>query len=222
MVDPVTIGRATHIYALCEQGGKVRYVGKTVRALKDRLAQHRTASRRGELPVNRWLRKNPEAEIRLLETVGPDRDWAARERYWIEAHDNLLNLTSGGEGLAGHTFSPEHRAKIAAALRSGAEFACETCGAAFWRKPRDIAAGDCRFCSRPCYAKSLKGVSRPLPRSAVERGVRAAAAARKARTHCKRGHPLSGGNLFVTAAGSRGCKECRKIHKQTHRSKARD
>lgn len=65
--------------------------------------------------------------------------------------------------------------------------------------------------------RALTGPSLP---SAITRGVAAAAAARRARTKCKRGHPLSGDNLFLTTAGGRGCKECRKIHKATYRSKA--
>ena len=37
--------------------------------------------------------------------------------------------------------------------------------------------------------------------------------------HCKRGHPLSGDNLFRTTAGSRGCKQCRRLHKLTYRAR---
>jgi hypothetical protein len=50
--------------------------------------------------------------------------------------------------------------------------------------------------------------------------IRAAKAAkRKAQTTCKRGHILSGDNLFMTSNGGRGCKECRKLHKATYRSR---
>ena len=49
--------------------------------------------------------------------------------------------------------------------------------------------------------------------------VAAAASARKARTHCLRGHPLRGDNLYLTVAGSRGCKDCRTIHKAAYRGK---
>jgi len=219
MVEPVIIGRATRIYALVDGSGRTRYIGKTVRTLADRFGQHKRAARTSKLPVGRWLRKHPDATIRLIETVEAGGDWAARERFWIERGENLLNLTTGGEGLAGHTFTPEHRAKIAAALRTGESFQCETCQSEFWRKQRDIAKGNCRFCSRACYAASLKGVSRPLPAIATARGIAAAAKARRSRTQCKRGHPLSGENLFLTSQGSRGCKECRKIHKATYRSK---
>lgn len=219
MTSPVTIGRATLIYALADEDGCIRYVGKTVRTLASRLGQHRRAARRGRLPVNRWLRKH-DASIDLLEIVAPSDDWAARERYWIKLFPNLLNLTEGGEGLAGHRFTDEHKANIAKALKTGAHFDCETCGKQFWRKRRDIRKGNCRFCSRDCYAASLKGVSRLMPAVCTERGIAAAALEKRSRTHCKRNHPLSGPNLFLTTQGSRGCKECRKIHKRTYREKA--
>jgi len=230
-----TIGRASEpagptIYALCEYPSMVpRYVGKTVGWVGQRHKAHiRDAKRGGSRPVQRWLRKQIVAGNRLcvkhLEWLEPTDDVAERERYWIARfrteYGNMLNLTDGGEGLPGHVFSPEHRAKIAAGLRTGAHFNCETCQAQFWRKRRDIAKGNKRFCSRACYAASLKGVHRPIPATTTERGIRAAALARKARTHCKRGHLLIGGNLFLTSGGSRGCKECRKIHKATYRSKA--
>lgn len=154
------------IYALCDpverwKTGAVRYVGKTGGVVWHRIRHHSYAARRGSnLPVHRWLRKHIDAgdpfHIIHLERVPQGADWASRERYWIEkfrseAVKPLLNLSSGGEGLSGHAFSIDHRSKIAAALRRGASFACETCGTTFWRKPRDIARGHNRFCSRRCY-----------------------------------------------------------------------
>lgn len=53
-----TIGNATHIYALCDEAGQVRYIGKTVRTIDQRLSQHRTAAKRSRLPVGRWLGAN--------------------------------------------------------------------------------------------------------------------------------------------------------------------
>ena len=220
MSEPVQIGLATRIYALDDATGRTRYIGKTVRTLKERFGQHKRAARTSNLPVGRWLRKNPGATIRLIEIVEAGGDWAARERFWIDRGKDLLNLTKGGEGLAGHIFTPEHRAKIAAAHKTGETFYCETCKTEFWRKQHEIAKGNCRFCSRACYSASLRGVSRPLPAIATIRGVAAAAEARRARTECKRGHPLSGENLFLNSQGARGCKECRKIHKATYRSKS--
>lgn len=211
------------IYALCEYPSwEPRYIGKTANHLSDRHKSHIRAAKRGRhLPVHHWLRKQIEAgkrlAIRLIEYAGDD--WAEREKYWIKFHrptGRLLNLTDGGEGLSGHVFSDEHKEKIAAGLRTGSHFNCETCGSEFWRKRKDIAKGDCRFCSRPCYAESQRGVSRPVPTACKERGVAAAAAMKRARSECKRGHPLAGDNLFINSAGSRGCKECRRLHKAAY------
>ncbi len=222
--------RLTAIYALCDPDYTPRYVGKTVRYLHERHKAHiATARRNPRLPVHRWMRKRIDAGqplvIWLLEYVAPEADCAERERFWIERYRAkgypMLNLTNGGEGLAGHKFSQAHRDAIASGLRTGAHFNCETCGAQFWRKRRDIAKGDCRFCSRPCYAASLKGVSRPVADACKVSGIAAAAAARRARTECKRGHPLSGENLFLTSSGGRGCKACRNIHKANFQERAR-
>ena len=222
--------RITAIYALCEPDHTPRYVGKTVRYLHERHKQHiYDAQKRRRLPVHRWLAKRIEQRaalvIRLLEYVPPGEDWAARERHWIESFRNagnpLLNLTIGGEGLPGHEFTAQHRAKIAAKLRTGATFQCELCAAEFWRKRNEIAKGDCRFCSRECYQISLLGKSRPVSNACKIAGITAAASARRARTHCKRGHMLAGENLYLNRNGSRVCKACRKLHKAKHRSAAR-
>ncbi len=34
------------------------------------------------------------------------------------------------------------------------------------------------------------------------------------KTHCKRGHPLSGANLAIAANGSRQCRACAKIRRE--------
>lgn len=35
------------------------------------------------------------------------------------------------------------------------------------------------------------------------------------KTHCKRGHPFSGYNLYTAPNGSRQCRECKRIRKET-------
>jgi hypothetical protein len=37
--------------------------------------------------------------------------------------------------------------------------------------------------------------------------------AKRNQTHCKRGHPLSGENLYYTSHGSRGCRTCNRLRK---------
>lgn len=218
------------LYTLSDGYGHVRYVGKTARDVRRRLIEHcRGARRPSHLPVRRWIAKMLNAGHKpVLRIVGiAGADWADRERLLIEqyreAGHDLLNLTDGGEGLAGHQFTPEHRAKIGAAqFTNGATFACIQCGTEFWRKGRDIAKGHNKFCSRDCYHASTKGVSKPFSRIAIERGVAAAAAKAKHKSHCKRGHPLSGENLRMNTAGSRVCRACMTIHKHAYRRRLRE
>lgn len=166
--EPVIIGRATPrdhnpngptIYALCEYPSwKIRYVGKTVRYARARYRQHLLeAKKKSDRPVCRWIAKRTAAgesvAMKHLEWLNPSDDWAARERYWIQKlradGADLLNLTPGGEG-ASYPKSADHRAKIAAALRTGSNFNCQTCGTEFWRKASAIAKGQNKFCSRQC------------------------------------------------------------------------
>lgn len=150
----------TSIYALCDYPSwRVRYIGKTVKYIHERHKAHiRSAQRGSDLPVHRWIRKKLQARewlaIKLIEYVNPNDDWAVREQYWISHYrshtGDILNLTTGGEGLPGHLFSFAHRQKIASALRCGANFRCERCGSEFYRKPSAIKRGQARFCSRIC------------------------------------------------------------------------
>lgn len=151
------------IYALTYPGtDRVRYVGKTVRSPRKRHNEHiMDAMRNARLPVHRWIKSLYDRGLWSclwhLERVPESSDWAERERFWIkkfrdEGHD-LLNLTDGGEGLPGLPRSQETRDKIAAGNRTGQHFNCETCGGQFWRKRNQIAKGQCRFCSKPCYQR---------------------------------------------------------------------
>ena len=166
-MNPVIIGNATRIYALCEFPSQVpRYVGKTIQPLRLRLVAHLRSARRGpRLPVSWWLAKREKAGkqvcIKWLETVDAGGDWQERERFWIAKHRAdgaaLLNLTDGGEGLAGHRFAQAHKDKIAAALRTGSHFNCIACQSEFWRKLSAIKRGHSKFCSRQCANKYNKG-----------------------------------------------------------------
>lgn len=224
-IGPHEKSKPVWIYALCDPDTEEpRYVGKTGGYMCDRHKRHiKDAVSGSRLPVHSWIRGVIEANkplvIKDLEIVRCG-DWAARERHWIQKLRSegvlLFNVTDGGEGLAGHKFTAEHRERIAKAMRTGKTLPCEICGATFWRKKNEIARGNAKFCSRKCYAKSLKGVRRQVPANCTERGVASARAQKLAMTHCKRNHPLSGDNLFRTAKGARGCKECRRIHKAAY------
>ena len=44
-------------------------------------------------------------------------------------------------------------------------------------------------------------------------------AANAAKTRCKRGHPFTEDNTYITATGSRSCRVCQSIHRANHRTK---
>lgn len=170
MTNPVVIGNATlatRIYALCDFPSEtVRYVGKTIQPLRLRLLAHQRMARRNpRLPVTRWLAKRERAGlnvcIKWIETIDDSRGWAEREAHWIAHYRaqgaELLNLTAGGEGLPGHRFTAEHKAKIAAALRKGRMHVCPVCDREFWRKPKDAKSARL-FCSRRCSNKRMRGL----------------------------------------------------------------
>lgn len=220
--------RETLIYALCEPGGfNPRYVGKTQRRTSKRHKEHIAEALNGKprLPVHRWVRSLYERGqwlcLKHLEYVPAGADWAARERHWVmrlrAEGARLLNLTDGGEGLVGHKRSAASVEAGAAKIRAGQWVSCAQCNTTqFYRKRKDIAKGNGRFCSRNCYADSLRGISRPVAATCHELGVAAARIAALSRTHCRRGHPLSGENLYVNKRGARVCKECRKEHKRAY------
>ena len=165
MTNPVIIGNATRIYSLCEfPDREVRYIGKAVQALRLRLARHLLDSRNPRLPVHYWLakrrREGRQVCINWLETVAPGDDWAARERHWISQYRStgrLLNLTDGGEGLAGYVMPMAHREKIAASLDKRTTHACLRCGIEFKRKANEVRKGHAKFCSRQCANKYNRG-----------------------------------------------------------------
>jgi hypothetical protein len=117
-------------------------------------------------------------------------------------------LLAGGEGAHLVSFPPERRERIAAALRTGRHRPCETCGADVWVVPSQERQGFGRYCSRACKDAAGRG-PRPGRPGPAPQAIIAAADARKARTHCKRGHPLSGENLS-RVGGRRVCRTCQR------------
>lgn len=56
--------------------------------------------------------------------------------------------------------------------------------------------------------------------NALENSV-GVAAINAAKTHCPKGHPLSGANLYLEKKGSRSCKECHRIATRQWKQKKR-
>jgi hypothetical protein len=211
------------IYALSEgKGEPPRYVGKTALWLRERYRGHLYDARKGyRRPVCLWVRRlllsGKEPYLKWLEQVGPSADWEERERYWIskfrEEGCNLLNLTDGGEGQHGLRATPLQRARCSLRQRTKQARKCRACAKKFWRKQYQVAAGYDKFCSRRCHDDHRRGRHKPVPESCTA----ASAAARRAKTHCKRGHPLSGDNIYIYGSphkAKRTCKQCFKSRKK--------
>lgn len=103
--------------------GRVRYCGKTVHPLKQRLVEHQNqAQRHLRRPLSKWIVECCEhIRIHVVETVPPDGDWAYREQHWIRlsrfSFPGLLNVADGGEGAPGRRHTAEARAKMSKAQK---------------------------------------------------------------------------------------------------------
>lgn len=117
--------RTILIYLLRDpRNSQVKYVGKTVQKIRDRLTTHiREAKRNDKSPKDKWILEvisnDFEPIIEIIEQA-QEENWQERERYWIVEYYNqgceLTNRTDGGEGLHGHKFSKEHRKKLSKVL----------------------------------------------------------------------------------------------------------
>lgn len=121
------------IYTLsCPDTGSIRYVGKTIKNLKDRLWVHISVSKTKRTHRDKWInsiiQKGKKPIIELLDECG-EEDWVIYEMYWIAQIKgwgfNLTNHTIGGEGPHGRIFSKESRNKISKALK-GRKYSKET------------------------------------------------------------------------------------------------
>jgi len=119
--------QSTTIYALADDAGKMRYIGKTSRPLRARLAAHITIAVHGNQTHKcRWIRtmlsRGKLPSIMEIEMVSGDG--AERETFWIAAFRaqgaDLTNLTNGGEGAPGRVLTEDHKRKIGDANRGRA------------------------------------------------------------------------------------------------------
>jgi group I intron endonuclease len=112
------------IYGLVDpRTDKIRYIGKTKAGMK-RPQSHGLVChlKKDRTHKARWIQELRRAglsySVVVLEEVF-EQDLCQAERRWIASARAqgwpLTNLTDGGDGLGGHKFSSEHRAKISAA-----------------------------------------------------------------------------------------------------------
>lgn len=144
----------------CHPEDGIRYVGKTVKRPHVRLNGHKSSARNhgSSRPIYAWMNKHgiDSIEYRILEIVPADVDLYLREQDWIEklgtrhGLGNGLNLTDGGAGGLGVTFSEERKANISAARKG------QYTEAAFLARRRklcddDVAQIKVRLCAGESY-----------------------------------------------------------------------
>lgn len=89
----------------------VRYVGKTKNTLQRRLSGHISDSKKGYLPIHRWikkLKKDDQKPAHIILKESDESNWEFDERKYIaelRKTNNLLNISDGGE--SGYSFKQE-------------------------------------------------------------------------------------------------------------------
>lgn len=121
------------VYALCEENGYVRYIGKSTSGLK-RVNGHRSeAFGKHRTYKNNWLKSKFESGVKplvkILDESSNGTDLALKEKLAIYLYKtagyNLTNLTNGGEGVSGRVLSEESRRKMSSS-RKGIKYSDET------------------------------------------------------------------------------------------------
>ena len=110
------------IYALLDpRNNQVRYIGKTIRTLNQRLTNHicdAKSSRYYNHNIN-WIKSlindNILPEILLIDEIPETNSWEWLEQYWISQFKTwgfkLTNLTEGGDGNKNQKFTEESQNK---------------------------------------------------------------------------------------------------------------
>lgn len=116
--------RLTKIYYLVSSRNilDIKYVGKTVMSLNNRLCSHKSGKCGKYLKnwLNRELSENHEIIINLIEEV-EEKKWVEKEMFWIAYYKSLgfklCNLTDGGEGRLGYKHTDEFKRKMSERLK---------------------------------------------------------------------------------------------------------
>ncbi len=105
---------------------EIRYIGKTVKNLSQRLKNHIWESKKQTCHRHNWINKllkeGLKPKIELIDVVHED-NWIFWEMYWIEQFKawnfNLINETPGGDGYdwTGRTHKNESKEKMSKAKK---------------------------------------------------------------------------------------------------------
>lgn len=99
---------------------EVRYVGKTVRKLCQRLGNHiyNAKKTKHNKHLSNWILKILTEGNRPIIELIEECDfsiWQEREKFWISQYKNLINLTIGGDGCEGFLHNEETKIKCSLA-----------------------------------------------------------------------------------------------------------
>lgn len=109
------------IYVLLDpRNNQVRYVGKTIHSIQDRLQHHINEAKRGKHShkcnwIRSLLQKGLLPTIEVIDRIS-EKDFEFFEKRYIKLYKSfgarLTNLTNGGQGLSGHIFAKKHREEL--------------------------------------------------------------------------------------------------------------
>lgn len=194
--------------------GKV-YVGSTVNFRK-RWAEHRRLLGLGTHHSSKlqraWSKYEVDAFIfKVLEPISEPDQLCIREQVWIDFLDSVkrgFNICPSARGRLGIPHTAESRQKMSRAAK-GREITASTRAAiSLAHKGRIKSAMECENIS-----KGKKGAVfsmehlKNLSISHLGKG-------NALKTHCPKGHPYSGENLYTTSLGHRQCRACIRARKQ--------
>jgi group I intron endonuclease len=197
------------IYAIVNLNNGKRYIGSAIR-FKQRWYVHRDGLRKGSHHSNilqrAWMKHGEDAfAFQILEVV-PDRaDLLKREQHYLDTLKPEYNINTTAGSRTGATNSPEHRARISAALSSPEAKAVRS---AIWKgrkqSPEHIAAKAAGHESAKAACRRRK----PNPPWTEEQRAKArsAALAREARIKAAGGRPAptDEARAKMSAAGKAG------------------
>lgn len=109
-----------YIYSLTDPiTNKVRYIGKSIEP-SQRYSAHLTRAKKRKNYTNCWiyglLKKGLKPIMTIIEECD-ESNWIEREQYNISIHENLTNLTLGGEGTHGFKATEETKQKMSEARK---------------------------------------------------------------------------------------------------------
>lgn len=108
------------------------YVGQTVKTVAQRWGEHVKHAAKSKVPSGKSIAKHGKDAftVREIDTAVSREDLDNKETRWIAFYDTVVpkgyNLSVGGKGRSGMPLTPEHKARISAALK-GRERSPEHC-----------------------------------------------------------------------------------------------